>query len=214
MRHLALLVALAPLVAACHKSEPIASDAPTASASASAGPNVPAVAAPAPTPVEPSPLEKIGLKTSLADALTVAKPEMADTFNKSSKGTLLLTAWALKHMTWADVAVAKDETSRAKVMKDADEERGKRLCVRGRLVQIEAHKEELGKFYTGLLGAGAGNLYHFHAVKSTGELTEKRPARFCGVVTGRFDYSNSGGGTGHAIDMVGIFDLPENHEAK
>jgi hypothetical protein len=35
-------------------------------------------------------------------------------------------------------------------------------------------------------------------------------ARFCGVVTGLYDYSNSGGGTGHTADIVGMFDLPES----
>jgi hypothetical protein len=30
------------------------------------------------------------------------------------------------------------------------------------------------------------------------------------VVTGRIDYSNSGGGTTHAIQLVGMFKLPVN----
>lgn len=34
------------------------------------------------------------------------------------------------------------------------------------------------------------------------------------VVTGNYDYSNSAGGTGHAVDLVGMFDLPENKPKK
>jgi hypothetical protein len=32
-------------------------------------------------------------------------------------------------------------------------------------------------------------------------------------VTGRYDYHDSGGGTGHAVQVVGMFDLPENRPA-
>jgi hypothetical protein len=30
------------------------------------------------------------------------------------------------------------------------------------------------------------------------------------VVAGKYDYVNSGGGTGHAVAAVGMFDLPDN----
>ncbi len=42
---------------------------------------------------------------------------------------------------------------------------------------------------------------------------ERSQERFCGVVTGLFDYANSGGGTGHAVAIVGLFDIAENRPA-
>lgn len=50
----------------------------------------------------------------------------------------------------------------------------------------------------------------FAAVASTGELVAQSSANFCGVTTGKYSYSNSGGGTTHAVFLVGMFDLPEN----
>lgn len=76
----------------------------------------------------------------------------------------------LPHLTWADVAVTKDETTHALARKDSDE----------RAASVSAN----------------------------------RSARFCGVVTGLYDDSNSGVGVGHAVQMVGMFDLPENKPAK
>ena len=60
------------------------------------------------------------------------------------------------------------------------------------------------------LSTTAGNLIYFVNAGSSGELVQNSIARTCGVVTGRFDYSNSGGGVGHAISVVGLFDLPQN----
>jgi hypothetical protein len=137
---------------------------------------------------------------------------MVEKFNKTSDGTLLLAAWAAKHMRWDDVAVAKDETTPALVLKDPDEERGKRVCFTGKIVQIEVEKLDIGKINDGLLMVGYYDttLFHFVNVGSSGTLVEKNQARLCGVVTGKYDYSNSGGGTGHAIEIVGMWDLPEN----
>jgi hypothetical protein len=118
-------------------------------------------------------------------------------------------------MKWADVAVAKDETSFALVRKDADEARGKRMCTSGQVVQIEVQKiPGAGKHSEGLLMSSAGNIYNFIAAGSSGELVERSYARFCGVVTGKYDYSNSAGGEGHAVEIVGLFDLPENKPKK
>ncbi len=174
-----------------------------------------AATADAPPPVpKVNPVAEIQAKLTLADAVAYARPVMVDRFNASSPGTLLLTVWALKMMTWEDVAVAVDETSHALVQKDADAERGKRLCARGTIIQIEAQKDAMGTFYSGLLMSGSGKLYNYHAVGSSGDLVAHSPARLCGVVTGLYAYSNSGGGTGHAVDMVGMFDLPANRPKK
>jgi len=71
----------------------------------------------------------------------------------------------------------------------------------------------VGKHFVGLVMSNAGNLFHFDAVGSTGTLVGTNYARICGVITGLYDYSNSAGGTGHAVQIVGMFDLPENKTA-
>jgi hypothetical protein len=168
-----------------------------------------AILPPAP-PVE-TPVEHV-VKLSFFDALTFAMQYMDDTEGKVSDGAIILAAWASRNMKWTDVAVTRDETSFALVRKDSDDARGKRLCTSGQIIQIEVHKFESGDrpVSVGLLMSGAGNLYNFIAAGSSGTLVEQSWARFCGVVTGKYDYANSAGGTGHAVSIVGMFDLPEN----
>ena len=164
----------------------------------------PAVA-PSQTPAE----EIVQLRT-LSEALSLAKPYMTEVYGETSEGTRLLVLWALDQMTWDHVGVEKDETTHAEVLKDVELERGKRLCWRGSVIQIVADRSLGDAVYTGLLYSSQGDLYHFYGVGSSGDLVEDSYGRFCGVVTGKFDYANSGGGTSHAIELVGMFDLPEN----
>ncbi len=145
--------------------------------------------------------------------MEIAGPEMADTTDELGTGALLLTAWSSTRMRWADVSVAKSETSFALVHKDSDAARGKRMCVRGSLIQISKESVGSSAVFIGLLMSGYTDLVHFVAVGGTGELVERSRTRLCGVVTGTYDYANSGGGTGHAINVVGMFDLPENRKA-
>ena len=148
--------------------------------------------------------------STLEAALAIATPRMSDTFNKVDEGTALLSVWSIKGLKWSDVSVAKNETSFASVMKDPDEARGKRMCVSGSLIEIAVEKTDAGKVFDGLLHDYSSNLYKFSAVGSTGELVARSQARLCGIITGKYDYSNSGGGTGHAVKLVGMFDLPAN----
>jgi hypothetical protein len=111
--------------------------------------------------------------------------------------------------SWKDVAPKMNETSIALLKKDSDEERGKRLCLPSRIIQISAGKIENDKLYEGLLQTPDG-IVSFIAVRSTGDLLEGSIGKFCGVTTGNYSYSNAGGGTTHAIRMIGMFDLPEN----
>ncbi|MFO0738937.1 MAG: hypothetical protein U0270_23785 [Labilithrix sp.] len=96
---------------------------------------------------------------------------MVDAHDDEGKGTLLFLAWASKAMVWSDVGVAQDESSYALVMKDADadEERGKRMCVPGNLIQISVEKADVGKVHIGLLMSDAGDLYRFLGVRSSRE---------------------------------------------
>lgn len=145
---------------------------------------------------------------SLAAAVELVRPYMDDTANKTSNGAMYLTRWAKDHLKWDEVAVKKNETSFAKIRKDSDEERGKHMCITGGIVQIAKVTKGV---YSGLLLTNYGqDILSFMSAGSTGELVRHSIARFCGVVIGTYDYNNSGGGVGHAVALVGMFDLPEN----
>jgi hypothetical protein len=178
---------------------------------------------PPPPPPAPSPLEVLLSKATISEAIEQVKDQMSDTNDETSPGAVMLALWAANHLQWTDVAVPKNETSFALVRKDPDANRGKRMCVSGTIIQIE--KEKAGSpdgdvahlvstLWTGLLLSGNKNIVSFIAAGSTGELVEDSNARFCGVVIGTYDYANSGGGEGHAVSLVGMFDLPENRKAK
>jgi hypothetical protein len=172
-----------------------------------------AAAEPSPPPPPETPAQKLAKASTLDQALTITRPLMGDSYNELDTGMLALGMWSLEHLTWKDVAVLKNETSIKSTMKDPDGARGKRMCARGSLIQIEVFKLQDGrKGFEGLMWDNRRQLIKFVAAKSTGELVANSPARFCGVVTGKYSYANSGGGTGHAVAMVGMFDLPENRK--
>ncbi len=151
----------------------------------------------------------LGLDT-MSKALAFAKPEMADTYNEIDPGTALFAEWAMKRMKLADVRVTRDETTPALVMKDPEQQRGKRLCYGGGILEIHVGRVAGSKINEGILLTRGGELIKFLAAGSLGSLVQNSPARICGVATGKFDYSNSAGGTGHAIKVVGMFELPQN----
>lgn len=132
---------------------------------------------------------------------------MDDTTEDVSVGALLLAVWSNDKMRWADVAVPRNETSFGKIKKDPDAARGRRMCIRGTVVQIS---KALGSMYSGVFGTDDYNFVRYEAAGSTGELIERSRARLCGVVTGVLTYRSAGGRTIHAVHMVGMFDLPEN----
>lgn len=147
-------------------------------------------------------------------AFEAAQDEMSDTPNEDSHGTALLALWAARRMRWSDVTVPQDETTFALVRKDPDAQRGKRMCSSGTIIEIREEKPATqGRLAHGLFNSDSDHLYRFWAAGSTGALVEQSYTTFCGIVTGKFDYSNSAGGTGHAVTQVGMFDLPENRSA-
>lgn len=180
------------------------------SAVVDAGAETAATVQKAPESLAPDPIDVLGGITNFNKAVEYVKPYMTDTQNDISSGAILLSVWGAKNMKLSDVVVSKNETSFALVKKDSDETRGKKMCVRGSLIEIHVENTKVGKIAEGLLMDNSMDLVKFIATHSTGELVESSPARFCGVVIGRYDYQNSAGGTGHAVQMVGIFDLPEN----
>jgi hypothetical protein len=182
----------------------------TPTASASIATEMPPAPALTMKPAEPTVPELAARASTLAEAVRIALPYMTDEPNKTSPGTGLVAIWAAKHLKLADVNVKKDETTYALTRKDPDEARGKRLCATGELIEIQVAKTEFGKLAEGLLTTNGGSLFHFTTVGSSGELVGGSHGRVCGVVTGVFDYSNSGGGVGHAVQLVGMFDIAEN----
>jgi hypothetical protein len=152
---------------------------------------------------------------SCADAFAALRTGMADATDEDDPFTALFALWAARRMRLADVFVANDETTYAKVRKDSDAERGRRMCIGGTVIEITVDKVTTGGHLShGLLLSYGQNLYHFLAAASTGDLVQTSDARFCGIATGRYDYANSGGGTGHAVTLVGMFDLPQNRPPK
>jgi hypothetical protein len=202
-RMLAALSAALVVMVGCGRGS---SGGPEPAPSASA-----ATAAPAP-PVDPVKQSLILMdQLPVTEAFSFQRPVMTDAVNEDSSGTQVFAMWAARRMRWPDVGVAADETSPALVRKDPDEARGKRICASGQIIQIAVQKPPSGgKLAVGILSSDAGYLYRFFAAGSSGALVENSYAHFCGLVTGLFDYSNSVGGTGHAISLVGMFDLPEN----
>ncbi|HKQ71898.1 MAG TPA: hypothetical protein VJT73_21285 [Polyangiaceae bacterium] len=174
-----------------------------------------AEAAPAPVvlapPRAPTPEETITSKTTLSDALAIAKPLMIDVPDQESRGTRLLGQWANERMAWSDAKPARDETSVTLVRRKRDTERGKRMCQLGKIIQLEHFGD--AKNAHGILMTPADELVSFLAVGSTGNLSPHRFAQFCGVVTGLQTYTNRGGSLSRAVQLVGMFDLPENRSA-
>lgn len=161
--------------------------------------------APIPKP-EPTAEERMLSTASFADAVSLARPLMGEGQDEHSAGTLLMAIWAAERMKWTDIFVKKNETSVAHVMKDPEAEYGKRVCARGRIIEIRKMPD--ADLFQGLLMGN--NVVHFFAAGSTGALVAGKSANYCAVITGLFHYSNSGGGTTHAVDTVGMFELKEN----
>jgi hypothetical protein len=134
---------------------------------------------------------------------------MTDRGSNLSLGSALLAVWAQAHLQFSDVNLPNDETSLERVQKNPGAERGRRLCAKGEIIRMdEPEQTRWGNVNHGLLIERKIPVY-FMAVRGTGKLTKNTPARFCGVVTGTFDAP----GTHDAIQIVGMFDLPENRSS-
>ncbi|MCX5742604.1 MAG: hypothetical protein NT062_08920 [Proteobacteria bacterium] len=135
---------------------------------------------------------------SLAEAIRRAGPQLGD--GADNLGAHQLAHFASKKLVWTDVHVPS-ETSLPRVLKDAERERGKRLCITGTLLDIQRQDLDRRPIYIGALQTTEGDVARFIAVGSTGELLKRSAATLCGLVTGRADT---------AAMLVGMFDLPEN----
>jgi hypothetical protein len=153
--------------------------------------------------------ERLNALTDLPSGIALARSYFDDASDQPDPAGVVFALWADHTMTWATLQKV-EETKRALVMKDSLVERGYRVCTSGSVVQISVERHERTTLATGIMLNGSFEPTHFLAVGSTGDLVEKSQARFCGVVVGRYVYGNSGGGSSHAITLVGMFDLPEN----
>jgi hypothetical protein len=147
---------------------------------------------------------------TLAGAVAAARPLMIDQNDTVSGGTLMLLGWSARHMKWADVAVKHDETTYDRVQDDVDGQRGKRMCVSGKIKTFFRVHTESASHVAGVLEAPGGHNFAFRTVGDPGTLDGGSAARLCGVVTGRNPAANAEG-PARAVFLVGMFDLPENH---
>jgi hypothetical protein len=167
----------------------------------------------------PAPPKELTLQYKLAEtsslqlAVQLLRPMFKDTQDEADPAARALALWCTQRLDWNSLS-GLPETSRAKVMKDPEPERGKRLCASGTIIEIHNDRSSGRSIYSGGINTASFDIVRFYAVKSTGDLVEKSIARICGVVTGTETYSNSAGGVSHAVLVVGMFDLPENRQAR
>ena len=147
---------------------------------------------------------------TLAGAIAAARPLMTDESDTVGAGTLVLLGWSFRHLKWHDVAVKHDETSYDQVQDNVDAQRGKRMCVSGKIQVFNRVRTESASHVAGVLDAPGGHRFIFRVVGDTGELDVGTSARICGVVTGRNPVANAEG-PARAVILVGMFDLPQNH---
>jgi hypothetical protein len=144
---------------------------------------------------------------TLEDELAIVKSGFEDV--ELNKFIAVFVKWSSSHLRFSDID--KIETSFEKVMKDSDSERGKKICFAGRVIEIHTTKTPFGKVFNGNMFDQSHNVYHFVNVKSSGDIVEGSQASACGVVVGTYSYPNSVHGTTHTVNIVGMFDLPENN---
>lgn len=152
-------------------------------------------------------VDKLNNANSISEMWDICKPLARDyTPGNLNYGAICAATWSITNLHAKDVIVKNDETTPGLVMKNSAKEIGKRICATGSIIEI--HEED--KFAEGLLSSYSGNLYHFITVGDTGTIQEHSEARLCGFVLGQYHYNNSGGGMGHATDLVGMWIIPAN----
>jgi hypothetical protein len=155
--------------------------------------------------------QRIQEAKTLVDAISIARPLMVDGTEQTSVGALLLASWGITNMKWNDISVKANETSYAETMKDTDRQRGRKLCVTATLGSMQPARFGHGYVYTGVMRTESGELYQYAAVGSTDNLRDT--ATLCGVVTGKFEYMSKSGVARQAVQIVGMFDVPENRRS-
>lgn len=159
------------------------------------------------------------LDQAASEPKTVDEAVLASGFSDSPNGVhpsaVKFARWAHGRTTMADFNWKfHPKTTHEAVMRDADLERGKRLCVSGSVVQISGETIDGKRFYeAGIVTNSVKGTLDVTRVVAIGDVTDifqGREAMFCGIVVGRETYPNTGGGTSHAVRLVGMFVTPAN----
>lgn len=152
-----------------------------------------------------------------AKPLTIDDAILAANFGDSVNGAPHPSAidflpWAMNNLVWEDLKGPKvPHTEIARVLRDADRERGRRICLTGTVGQILGEDVPGGRVYSGGMGGAAG-VIRFIAVGAADNVYDGESAQFCGVVVGREAFVNASGGTTHSVRAVGMFDVPANRK--
>lgn len=121
--------------------------------------------------------------------------------------------WAISNLVWEDLKGPKvPHTEVQRVLRDADRERGRRICMTAMVGQIIGENVAGGRVYRGGMGNVSDGVIRFVAVGAADDVYDGKTAQFCGVVVGRESFSNASGGTTHAVRAVGMFDVPSNRK--
>lgn len=164
----------------------------------------PVAASAAPAPVRPpTPFQKIMQTFTMREAYLAVQEHVTDTVGEPSAGAQLLAIWAGERGTWYNVQETPKTTIKL-AKKDASEVRGSTICVTGRIVQIQ-RDTSVKNLFVGTMFAG-DDFIHYYAAGPTGKLVDGDRAKFCGMFTGTYSYSNVSGGQTHSIQLVGMFD--------
>lgn len=158
-------------------------------------------------------LDQIIDRASISDAIGTAKPTMKDSTEGVSVGAWMLTLWGIKRGVWSDFWVSKSETNPALVLKDSESERTKKMCRGGNVDQIEIEKTSEGNAYSGVMLTNTNDLVWFLAVGSTEGIVQRTHAKFCGIVTGAHSYTGIDNHNYTAVQVVGMFDIPQNRKS-
>lgn len=149
-------------------------------------------------------------KSSLTEVIEMVKPTMSDEFDAFPESAGVLAFWMDNKETKIDDIKNLDTSTRGKILKDSFNERGKRLCVSGSIVEIQVDRSGGFPVYHAGLVNNYVDATRILAIGSTGDLVADSNATFCGVIIGKIGYTNASGGTTNAPYLVGMFDLPEN----
>lgn len=111
-------------------------------------------------------------------------------------------------INWQDINNLT-ETSYPKMKKDILAESGKKYCFEGMVRHIVVDRTFEVPLTHAVMYVPYEDYVFVLAVGSSGDIVEKKSARFCGIATGTRDYQTAMG-TNSAPYLLGMFDLPEN----
>ena len=147
---------------------------------------------------------------SLSEAITLIKPMMTDEFVAFPSSAELLAFWMDQKSIKIDSIKHIEASTRANILKNSNRERGKKICLTGRVTSIRADPSIGFEAYHAGIATNYLNPTRVLVVGSIGNLVTNAKGNFCGIVIGKVGFTNAAGGTLIAPFLVGMFDLPDN----